>query len=568
MDIHGGEKMINKNSDVCILSITHYLGRSLLSIVLLFFLTACSAATFKKMEEAGYIWLPSDDKSSEAIIKESGPIEQKEIATNAEPVLKPALEKPDFMPITEELSPLNTQIVSIAARNTPLGDVLLVIADSAKLNLVLEKGVSSETLITLTLNKVSVKVALDTIFTSVDYFYSVKGNMLIVKAMDTRIFEFGQPSLIQDYIVEVGGDILGGAISAVGGTSSDVAGSVVQKLKADEDSYAKFWESVEATITNLIGAGVSTQTQATTEGTEGATTGTTTEVINLDSKFTINRLTGTVVITATRNDLEKVTQYLTTLKNILNRQVLIEVRIVEVQLTEEMKYGIDWTFLDSFTGYGTISTGTDVFSDVVGTTIPRLQFAVTESDFTTLLHAMEKQGEVKTLSNPRINIMNAQTAVLTVGRNQSYIAKVETTTSTGDTPVTTFTVDTSSVLSGIIIGIVPYINEKGETTLTVTPIISDLYELEDKTVGVVGTNTIEISLPTVDIRELSTTIKLKNNEMVIIGGLITNEDRLDDYEVPILAKIPILGNLFKRHSKTGEKTELIIMLKPTVSTTN
>lgn len=548
MDIHGGEKMINKNSDVCISSMTHYLWRSFLSIALLLFLISCSAATIEKMDEAGYIWLPPEDKSSETIIKESEPIEQKEIA----------IDTPDFMPITEELSPLKTQIVSIAARNTPLGDVLLVIADSAKLNLVLEKGVDPETLITLTLNKVSVEDALDTIFTSVDYFYSVKGNMLRVKAMDTRIFEFGLPSILQEYNVEVGGDILGGAIGAVSGlggsAASDVKGSIIQKIKADANSFTKFWASVEATIKNLIG--VSATTKATTEG------------IILKPKFTINQLTGTIVVTATKNDLEKVNRYLTTLKNILNRQVLVEVRIVEVQLTEEMKYGIDWTFLDSWQDYGTITLGTDVFSDVVGTTIPRLQFSVTESDFTTLLHALQKQGEVRTLSNPRINIMNTQTAVLSVGRSQSFISKVETTTSTGSDPVTTFTVDTNSVLSGIIIGIVPYINEKGETTLTITPIISDLYQLEDKTVGVVGSNTIEISLPTVDLRELSTTIKLKNNEMVIIGGLITKEDREDDYEVPLLAKIPLLGYLFKRHSKTEDSKELIIMLKSTVSTTN
>ncbi len=553
MGIHGGEKMINKNSDVCGLSMTHYLGRSFISIALLFFLTTCLTATANKSE----------------------PIEQKEIATNtvenqksevmphkpAEPVLKPALEKPDFIPITEELSPLKTQIVSISARNTPLGDVLLVIADSAKLNLVLEKGVNPETLITLTLNKVSVEDALDTIFTSVDYFYSVKGNMLRVKAMDTRIFEFGQPSILQEYLVEVGGDILGGAIATVetlgtaGSTASELKGSVIQKIKADENSFTKFWDSVEETIKNLIGASI--ERRATTED------------IKLQPKFTINQLTGTIVVTATKNDLEKVNRYLTSLKNILNRQVLIEVRIVEVQLTEAMKYGIDWTFLDNWAGMGTISLGTEDFSGVVGTTESRLQFTVTGSDFTSLLHALQQQGEVRTLSNPRINIMNTQTAVLSVGRTQSFISKVETTTSSGTTPTTTtFTVDTSSVLSGIIIGIVPYIDEKGATTLTITPIISDLHQLVDKTVGVVGANTIEISLPTVDLRELSTTIKLKNNEMVIIGGLITKEDREDDYEVPVLAKIPLLGNLFKRHSKTEENTELIIMLKPTVSTTN
>lgn len=547
MVIYGGGKMINKYSDIYRLCIARYtlqhIGGSLLSIILLLFLTSCSTAPAKKSEP----------------IKQ---LEQREIMTSTNPEVtsnnpeRPTLnlEKPDFITLAEELSPLKTKVVSISARNTPLRDALHVIADATKLNLVMEKGVDPETPITITLNNVSAEDALDTIFTSVDYFYSIKGNMLYVKAMDTRMFEFGQPSVLQEYIVDVGGDILGGIMAGTltttgGAGTSNIKGGVTQKIKSDASSFEKFWDSIETTIKNLIAPGG--KLQKTTEGPP-----------QIQPTFSINRLTGTIAVTATKNDLEKVERYLTALKNVLKRQVLIEARIVEVQLTEAMKYGIDWTIVDNWLGVGTISLGTTTFSDVVGTTEPRLQFSITGTNFTSLLQALEQQGEVRTLSNPRINIMNGQTALLSVGRSSSFISRVETVTSTtGAIATTTYTVDTSSILSGIIIGIVPYIDEKGEITLTIAPIVSDLYKLEEKSVG-----TTAISLPTVDLRELSTTIKLKDNMMVVIGGLITKEDKLDEYEVPVLAKIPLLGRLFKRYSKTKENAELVIMLRPTLVT--
>ena len=163
--------------------------------------------------------------------------------------------------------------------------------------------------------------------------------------------------------------------------------------------------------------------------------------------------------------------------------------------------------------------------------------------------------------------MNGQTALLSVGRNTNFISKVETTTtpgSSGTAATTTFSVTTQNVLSGVMIGMAPIVNENGEISMAITPIISDLVKLEDRTVGTVGQNTIQISLPTVDLRELNTTVKIKDGEMVIIGGLIQNRDRTQDNQAPFLGRIPILGYLFKSREVIKEKTELVIMLKPTV----
>jgi MSHA type pilus biogenesis protein MshL len=463
------------------------------------------------------------------------------------------LKVPEFVPVTEDISPLKTRIVDIAARNTPLRDVLHVIAEATGLNLVMEKNVSPEVPITLTLKNISAEDALNTIFLSVDYFYTIKDNMLVVKSVDTRIFELGHPAIVQTYNVDVGGDILGGATGAIAGTTTGttgtttIKGSVTQSAKSDATAF-NFWDAIEKSITSILGT-----TAAATPGQPAA----------IQQSFTINRLTGTIMVTASKRNIERVEQYLNVLKRVINRQVLVEAKIIEVQLSEGLKYGIDWTFFDKWKGVGDITVGTRNLSSVVGATLPAFNVGVTGTNFNSVLNALQQQGEVRTLSNPRVNIMNGQTALLSVGRNTAFVSKVETTTTaTGTAPTTTYTITTSSVLSGIIIGIVPFINEYGEISLTITPIISDLVQLEDRTVGQAGQNQIQISLPTVDLKELSTTIKVRDGQMVIIGGLISKRETLQDNKVPVLGDVPLLGEAFKSRDKQEKKTELVVVLQP------
>ncbi|MBI5641416.1 MAG: hypothetical protein HZA17_13430 [Nitrospirae bacterium] len=467
----------------------------------------------------------------------------------------------DFMPVSEDLSPLKTRIVSISARSTPLRDVLHVIAEATGLNLVMEKGVDPDIPVTLTLRNVTALDAMNTVISAVDYFYSVSDNMLFVRALDTKIFEFGMPSVVQDYSVDVGGDILGGSSAGTTGGSSSIKGGITQRKQADKESF-RLWESIEKTIGSLIGLSGSGATQSS----QGAAFKTQSQN---QAGLSINRMTGTIVVTAAKKDIEKTERYLDGIKMVLNRQVFIEARIAEVQLSEGLKYGIDWTALD-MSKFGQVTVGPTKFSEVISETMPSFQIGISRWDFTGLLKALQSQGEVRVLSNPRVNIMNGQTALLSVGRNVNFISRVETTTvpaaSSTSTATTTFTVQTGSVLSGIIIGIVPHINEKGDVSMSITPIVSELVKLEDKTVGKVGENTIQISLPTIDLRELSTMVTIKDGQMVVIGGLIQNREKLLDNQVPFFGNIPVIGHLFKSRDKVNEKTELVVMLKPVVIT--
>ncbi len=454
----------------------------------------------------------------------------------------------EFIPAPEDLSPLTTKTLSLSLRNNAMKEALYAIAAATGLNVVIDSGVDSEIPITVSLERVTAREALETILSSINYFYTLKGNILIISATETRIFEMGRPSVIQQYSVNVGGDILGAAEASGGGVMGDVS----QKMSSDNVSF-KFWDTIEKSLKGILGLGAG-----------GA------ETLKASSTLTVDRMTGTIMVTSTRRKLDKVERFLTRVRDILNRQVAIEARIVEVKLTGGLKYGIDWSFLGrGIQGLGSIGAGAAKFTDILANAA-NFNFTIKGGDFTSVLKALKEQGEINILSNPRVNIMNGQTALLSVGRKVDYISKVETTTqdtSAGTTPTITFTVETGSILSGIIFGIVPYVEDGGhEVTLAITPVISDLVKLEDKKVGDVASNSITISLPTIDLKELSTTVRVVSGDMVIIGGLMESERASDDKAVPLLSEIPLIGALFKSKDSKHSKTELVIMLKPVVLT--
>ncbi len=446
----------------------------------------------------------------------------------------------------EELTPLDTKIISLSLQNNPMKEAVYAIAAATGLNVVMQPEVDPETPITLRLSGVTAAEALQTTLSSINYFYTLKGNILIISALDTKIFEMGRPSVIQQYSVSVGGDILGAAKDSDSGVTGDVA----QKISSDNSAF-KFWDTLEKSLKGILAPA------------PGAL-----DSEKVSSVLTIDRMTGTIMVTSTRNNLDKVERFLARVRGILNRQVIIEARIMEVKLTDGLKYGIDWSFLGGgVQGLGKIGVGTAKFTDLLANAA-NFNFSITGGDFTSILKALKEQGDINILSNPRLNIMNGQTAILSVGRKVDFISRVESTileSSGGTTPTVTFSVETGSILSGIMFGIVPYIEDGGhEVTLAITPVVSDLVRLEDKKIGEVGANSIEITLPTVDLREMSTTVKVGSGDMVIIGGLIEKKSSTEDKSVPLLSRLPFIGAAFRSRDKSNSKTELVIMIKPVV----
>ncbi len=122
-------------------------------------------------------------------------------------------------------------------------------------------------------------------------------------------------------------------------------------------------------------------------------------------------------------------------------------------------------------------------------------------------------------------------------------------------------------MSGIMIGIVPFVSESGEISLSITPITSDLVKLDSQKLGTPdssGNFPFLIQLPTINLRQMNTTVKVGNGQIIIIGGLISNREQFTDNQIPWLGDIPILGYLFKSRTKTVTKTELVVLIQPTI----
>ncbi|MCX7817253.1 MAG: pilus (MSHA type) biogenesis protein MshL [Syntrophales bacterium] len=481
------------------------------------------------------------------------------------------------------VDPLKIKKISINVKSAPLREVLIVFAKDAGLNLIFENDVSSEIPITLVLKDVTMREALDAIMASTDYFYNIERNTLRIAATETRVFHMNIFPIHQTYSVDVGGDILGGVTGALtagataaGGTTG-LKGNVTKSERSDDTAY-KIWDSIEKALSSIIGvsgpaaAGLRSAAPPLPSEPGAVQSGQIRPVAPITESFVVNRVTGTIVVTATKKKMAKVEQYLNSIKEVMGRQVLIEAKVIEVGLSDALRYGIDWSFLGQWS-HGTknwsVKAGMPL-SSYLPTVSPYsdLRFTLTTTaikDFSLIVKALAEFGDVRTLSNPRINIMNGQTSILTVGRNTTFISKAQsniTTSATGGT-ILTYTVETSNLLSGLIMGIVPYIDEKGEITLTITPVTSNLVSINEKALGSLESQTV-IQLPVVDLRDLSTTVKVKDGEVVIIGGLIKKEEHVLESKTPLLGDIPLLGYLFRGKDKSLKNTELVILLQPRI----
>jgi MSHA type pilus biogenesis protein MshL len=242
-------------------------------------------------------------------------------------------------------------------------------------------------------------------------------------------------------------------------------------------------------------------------------------------------------------------------KETLGRQIQIEARIIEVALGDEYQYGINWEALRSLSDGATLLNSA---SWSIGNGL-LLTGQSGEWSLGTVVNALNTFGDTKVVSNPSIRSKHGKPAMISVGTSFTYKKSVETTTTSSTTETDTTTeVEVSTVFDGLILGVVPFIEDNGQISLMINPIKSDVdrESLEPETVG----DGQSISLPEVRIKEISTTIDLNNGDVVILGGLIDKQTVTADSGVPFLSAIPVLGYLFKNELRREEIRELVIIL--------
>lgn len=277
---------------------------------------------------------------------------------------------------------------------------------------------------------------------------------------------------------------------------------------------------------------------------------------------------GLVTIRAYPNELRQVRAFLSSAETHLQRQVILEAKILEVTLSDGYQQGIQWQALGSALAGGNTQVGVSTsagsgLSDQISSTLGGVTtISFKGADFAGMINLLDTQGDVDVLSSPRVTASNNQKAVIKVGTDEYFVTDVSSTTVAGTTPITTPQVQLTPFFSGIALDVTPQIDKDGNVLLHVHPSVIDVKEQEKGIV--INDQPLKLPLAQSEIRESDTVIRAASGDVVVIGGLMKSENSEVVSQVPLLGDIPWVGELFKNRSKQKKKTELIIMLKPTV----
>lgn len=317
-------------------------------------------------------------------------------------------------------------------------------------------------------------------------------------------------------------------------------------------SQTDFWKDLKEAITGVMGSGP-------------------------DRAVVISPQAGLVTVRGLPSEIEAVRAYLGQTEESLQRQVILEVKIIEVTLNDDYQQGINWSQIASTIGStdisfsnNTFSLGNNITAQVGG--LGRIGFE--GDDFSGVINLLETQGNAQVLSSPRVTAINNQKAVIKVGSDEYYVTGVSSSSNVTDTTGTGTGItrdvpipELEPFFSGIALDVTPQINMDGDVILHVHPSVSETTELS-KSINLGGNSSFTLPSAQTNIRESDTIIKARNGEIVVIGGLMQSTISDSESKVPVLGSVPLFGKLFTNISKIERKKELIILIKPTVSSSS
>jgi len=290
-----------------------------------------------------------------------------------------------------------------------------------------------------------------------------------------------------------------------------------------------------------------------------------TTLISKEGKVVVNKTAGIVAVTDFRKNIQRIARYLELIEGSVQRQVIIEAQIVEVKLTKEYQAGINWSLVPHNLKLNPVGselrgalTGGAIVSQTLASSANLFQVGlatrVGAQTIQLILNALSKQGTVAILSSPKISALNNQKAVIKVATDDVFF----TTTRTRE-PVTgleTTTVTPQTITEGIVLDVTPQIAEDNTVIMNIRPSISERVGQATSPDGSI--------VPIIAVRATDTVVRAQDGQTVIIGGLMQHKSTRSTTGVPGMQDVPVLGGLFRQRVDEGSKTELVILLTPTV----
>lgn len=470
----------------------------------------------------------------------------------------------------------------LAVNDAPAAQVFLGIASGSRYSMLLHPEVSGN--LTLNLKDVTVPEAMEAIRELYGYDYRIDGTRITVLplTLQTRFYAIPYPAAVRKGSSEM--RVISGAVT---GASTGGSASAPEKLETSRLSTTletDFWQELKKTVSLLIGCGA-TPAQA------GAPAAPAPPACPGGRDVVASPHAGMLAVRALPAEQRQVADYLKAAKLTVERQVMIEAKIIEVTLNEGAQTGINWAYfyhdnhlskgadasrfslpkavpdtdLDALLGGGLAAAG----GAIPGSTAHAGVFglALQTANFAALINFLETQGSVQVLSSPRIAALNNQKAVLKVGSDEFFVTNVSTTTTTGavgGTGTVTPNVTLQPFFSGIALDVTPQIDEQDNIILHVHPSVSQVTTVT-KNIDL-GSDAGQLTLPLASstVSETDSIVRLKDGQIAAIGGLMKRESRDAGSQVPGAGDLPVLGSLFRNSNASRTKQELVILLKPTL----
>ena len=436
-------------------------------------------------------------------------------------------------PAYQEVSIFDGQTITFSAENANLYKVLYSISKLAGLNLIIDRDVEKNIPITLSVKDANLKDVLKIIMQMSGCYYQIEGNILHVKEYMRKRFNIAYVHSNASFSTSLGGDTLSstsssGSSGGGGSSGQGITGKYTLNYNSPKD-VSDFYKGFEKNIKSLI---------------------------SKKGKYTLNRFSGILSVYDKKQNIDAISNFIKQIKKQFNQQILIEAKILEVSLNKTHQLGINWdTVTKSIFSAGdtlTMQQSLGLTGAVAGTA------HYTSKNFNALINAIDQNGKIDTLSNPRIKVLNGQSAIISSGKLVPYWEKQVDTTQGTATSNTQVTYTRRDVLNGVTMGVTPTVMSNGRIMLNITPISSSI-EGEKEYFDEKGNSVA--TAPIINIKEAGTIIYAKDNDLVLIGGLISNSVNKKHTQIPYLGDIPYIGSFFRRVDNVKEKKELVILLR-------